>query len=283
MRSLVCFALICVSGCNTNIQQHAAFGRAPVVPEPIEAKVGDVVPFEVRPPVKAGSYWSLQCHGRARFAEDRKASSFDWYADVTPIHMEAVVSPWDPPPGGTRAASRWWLVYGLREHGETEALDRELPVHRVDYKELAPVTFSSAFSVVAPTAKLSSVERDGRVFVTYLTPVRARRAIAPRDRRDVAPNVGAHGVALRRRVRTNFGQVPKEQVGYAVTLSYEARAVQGTGGRPMVVEWVAHGDYQSPFGVERLRRSIRRRGAPGRDGAGPSVTAYQMRTNHRQP
>jgi hypothetical protein len=249
MRSLVCFALVCVSACNTNIQQHAAFGRAPVMPDPVEARVGDVVPFEVRPPVKSGSYWSLECHGRARFAEDRKASSLDWYADVTPIHMEAVVSPWDPPPGGTRATSHRWLDYGLREHGESESLDRDLPVHRVDYKELAPVTFSSAFSVATPTQKLSFQVREGRVFVTYLTPVEAGTPIAPAIDTMLLETAGR--TVLYAEVRTNFGQVPKEQVGYAVTLSYEARAVQGPVDA-VVVEWVAHDAFQSPFSVERL-------------------------------
>jgi hypothetical protein len=241
-------ALLAVAACVTNVQQQAAFGNAPVVPDPIPAHVGDIVRFDVRPPVAPNTWWSLQCHGRVRFADDPAASSMEWAAETRPIHMETIVSPWDPGPGKARAAARGWLWYGLREHGESEPLDKELPVQRLEFREIAPVTFGSTYTQAPGGPRISSSSRNGRVTVTYTTPVEPGVPSAPGINAMLLETGGKK--ILYAEVRTNFGALSKERLGYDVTLSY-AESV-GAPVEVIVVGWIGHGEYYGPFSVQKL-------------------------------
>ena len=265
--------------CTTNLQQHTAFGSAPVTPDPIEARVGDLVSFEVRPPVANGSNWMLECHGRARFADDPKASALEWTAQPRPLHMETIVSPWDPIPGHVRAAAQGWLWFGLRDHGESEALDRELPIRRVDYRDVAPVTFTSSFSIRPDQQKLSFTEREGRIVVTYLTPTDLGVPRAPSIDAMLVETAGKR--VLYAEVKTDFGTIAKEKTGYEVTLSYPATVAAPV--EVVVVGWVGHGSYFAPFTVDRLVVDPRGSGGgtgPGRADARPCIGGFAGLMTH---
>ncbi len=248
MRRLLTATLVSCVACMTNVQQHSAFGTALVVPDAVDGHVGDVLRFELRPPVAAGTNWILECHGRTRFADDPLASAIEWTAESRPIHMETVVSPWDPIPGHVRAAARGWLWYGLLEHGESEALDRDLPIHRLEYKQIAPVTFSSVVSLRDTKGRMAFREQSGRVYVTYLTPVDFGVPMAPSVDAMLVETGGKR--VLYAEVKTDFGTMPKEKTGFEVTLSYDARVPAPV--EVVVVGWVGHGNYYAPFTVDRL-------------------------------
>src|SRR6185436_10733982 len=105
-------ALLCV-GCPPNIQQQARFKDAVVMPSSIERPIGELVRFEVRPPVARGTRWRLETHGFARFAEG-DPSQLSWVAQDRPILIESVVAPWSPTEDRNRGR-RGWLWFSVPE------------------------------------------------------------------------------------------------------------------------------------------------------------------------
>jgi hypothetical protein len=162
--------------------------------------------------------------------------------------METIVSPWDPGPGRARAAAKGWLWYGLREHGEMEPLDRELPIQRLEFREIAPVTFASTYTQAEGAPRLASSSKNGRVTVTYTTPVEAGAPNAPGVNAMLLETGGKK--ILYAEVRTNFGTASKERLGYDVTLSYAESA--GAPVEVIVAGWIGHGDYYGPFSVTKM-------------------------------
>jgi hypothetical protein len=239
--------IACV-GCVTNMQQHLAFATASVVTEHAAVRIGDVIRFDVRPPVAAGTRWTLECHGRARFAADPTSSILNWTAQSEPVRMETVQAPWDPPPGRDPASSRGWLWFGLEDHGESSALDRNLPAERLPYRELGPVTFSSVVSTSEHKTPLSARLYEGRVLVTYSTPVGVGVPLAPSVDAKLVESGGKD--VLYAEVSTNFGELPKQRLGYEVTLSYAVTAAGPVD--VVVVGWIGHGPYYSPFTLDRF-------------------------------
>jgi hypothetical protein len=245
---LACAIVATLAGsisCVSALQEYTAFGEAPVHPEVVSAEVGDVVPFEVRPAVPPGSQWSLQCFGRVRFAEHPESSSIDWVANPHAVRLETIVSPWDPLPP-SQHTSQHWLGYGLREEGESSVLDRELPFHRVEFKEIGPVTFAATFAIGGDTPKLTVADAGERIIATYRTPTDKGVPLAPHI--DAMLLESGTRTILYAEVRTDFGSVPKEPMGYDVTLSYAKARVAGPV-EIMVVEWIGHEDYWRPFTV----------------------------------
>jgi hypothetical protein len=240
-------SVLCVS-CVTNLQQHLAFDNASLLPDGVEAHVGELVRFEVRPPVAVGTRWFLECHGRTRFAAEPTSSALFWTAQSTPIVMETIQAPWDPAPGRDRASSRGWLWFGLLDHGENTAFDRELPNQRLPYRELAPVTFSSTFSSAPHQTPLTAHLYQGRVLVTYSTPTDFGLPRAPSVDAKLVETGGKN--VLYAEVSTNFGDVPKQRLGYDVTLSYPVNAAGLV--EVVLVSWVGHGTYYSAFNVDRF-------------------------------
>jgi hypothetical protein len=236
----------CVA-CVSYLQEYVAFGNAPLSPAPRSAEVGDLVPFEVRPPVPAGSMWSLQIRQRVRFTDTPEATSRDWTASPTAIHLETMVSPWDPPVGREHS-SHDWLWYSLRDQGESNVLERDLPFRRVAYREIAPVTFAATFAPGAKEPELSVTERNGRIIATYRTPTEQGTPHAPRI--DTMLLESGNRTILYAEVRSDFGNVAREPIGYDVTLSYDKSRVSAPA-EILVVGWMGNGDYWKPFTVNR--------------------------------
>jgi hypothetical protein len=247
LRLLSLVALIGCVSCVSYLQQYVAFGQAPVYPSVIPAEVGDLVGFEVRPAVPAGSAWSLECKGRVRFVDAPRATSLDWIASPHAVHLETVVSPWDPLPPSEHT-SRQWLAYSLREQGESNMLDRELPIRRVAFHEAGPVTFAATFALGGDTPTLSVVEQGDRIVATYRTSADKGVALAPKI--DAMLLESGNRTILYAEVRTDFGDVAKEPMGYDVTLSYAKARVTGPV-EIVVAGWTGHGEYWSPFTVTR--------------------------------
>ena len=256
-------ALLGSTACVSYFQEYVAFGNAPVHPNVMAAEVGDIVPFEVRPAVPPGSEWSLECMGRVRFADQPTASSVDWTASPRAVRLETVVSPWDPLPPSEHP-SRKWLSYSLRDQGETDVLDRELPFHRVAFREVGPVTFASAFALGGDAPTLSVTDRGERIVAAYRTPTDKGVPRAPKV--DAMLLESGNRTILYAEVRTDFGSVPKEPVGYEVTLSYAKARVQGPV-EIVVVGWIGHEDYWKPFQVMRYPQTASKVSS---DGAGNS-------------
>jgi hypothetical protein len=229
------------------VKEYSAFGDAPIHPERVSAEVGDIVPFEVRPAVPAGSEWSLECYGRVRFADQKESSGMDWTANPHAVRLETIVSPWDPLPPSEHT-SRRWLSYGLRSEGESSVLDHELPFHRVAFKEIGPVTFAAVFATGGDAPTLTVAEAGERVVATYRTPTDKGVPQAPHI--DAMLLESGNRTILYAEVRTDFGSVPREPIGYDVTLSYAKARVQGPV-EIIVVGWIGHDDYWKPFTVTR--------------------------------
>ena len=242
-------ALLACTACGTTVmQQYAGFAAAPVVPDAIPAHVGDVVSFQVRPPVPSGSLWSLECHGRVRFADDPTGTSLEWTASPRAIRMEAVAAPWDPVTPVDRALARAWLTYALKEMGTSVALDRTLPLRLAPYREVAPVTVASTFAIHEHGPDISVAEKRGRVTVTYTTTADSGRPLAPSVRATLLETDGRK--ILYAEVITNFGAVAGERIGYDVGFSY-AGSVAGPI-EVVIAAWVGHGSYYGPFSVHRF-------------------------------
>jgi hypothetical protein len=246
-RFFVVVAALATASCVSYLQQYVAFGKATLYPSSVKAAVGEVVPFEVRPPVPLESVWSLTCRGRVRFAEHPDESTIDWVASPHAVRLETVVSPWDPAPHETHT-SQSWLWYSLRAEGEASPVERDLPLTREPYRELAPVTFAAAYAPGALKPEITVGERTGRAFVRYRTPTVKGIPHAPAVDAMLLETRG-HSI-LYAEVRANFGEVEQEPVGYEVTLSYDpARAHAPVD--IVVVGWMGQGDYAKPFTVTR--------------------------------
>jgi len=241
-------ALLACTGCPTNIQQHAAFASAEIRPGKIPAAVGDVVRFEVIPDVPRGSEWLIDSHGRARFVIDQMMSHADWVAAGQAIPFEAIVSPWDPQDAYQREATRGWLWFGLKDSGANRSIDRDLPIDRLPFREIGAVTVTAAFSLAKREPRLSyQVVRD-RMVVSFQTPISQGFPYAPRVKAMLLETGGKK--RLYAEVWMNYGDQPKEPIGYEVTVSYPAASITD----PLelvVVEWLGHGWYYGPFEVHR--------------------------------
>lgn len=237
----------CVA-CVSALREYSAFGNAPLHPSLVSAEVGDLVPFEVRPAVPEGSQWSLLSNGRVRFADQPESSGLDWTASPRAVRLETIVSPWDPLPPSEHS-SRGWLNYSLRDEGETLVLDRELPFHRVAFREIAPVTFAAAFALGGDAPTLTVSDRGERVVATYRTP--SDKGIPHAPRVDAMLLESGNRTILYAEVRTDFGTIPREMVGYDVTLSYAKMRVGGPV-EIIVVGWIGHDAYWKPFTVTRF-------------------------------
>lgn len=240
-------ALVGSVSCVSAVKEYSAFGEAPVYPEHVSAEVGDLVPFEVRPAVPVGSEWSLLCWGRVRFAEKTDSSALDWSANPHAVRLETIVSPWDPLPPSEHT-SRRWLSYGLLMEGESSVFDRELPFHRVAYKEIGPVTFAATFATGGDAPTLTVADAGERVVATYRTPTEKGVPHAPHVETMLLES--GNRTILYAEVRTDFSSVPKEPVRYDVTLSYAKARVQGPV-EIIVVGWTGHEDFWRPFTVTR--------------------------------
>jgi hypothetical protein len=244
--------------CVSAFHEYVVFGDAPVYPASVSAEVGDLVPFEIRPAVPAGSRWSLECRGRVRFAEQPTSTALDWTANPRAVRLETIVSPWDPAPPSEHS-SRGWLSYSLRDEGETSVLDRELPFHRVEFKEIGPVTFSYSYAVGGDSPTLTVAERGERIVATYRTPADKGVPLAPRI--DAMLLESGNRTILYAEVRTDFGTVPKEVVGYDVTLSY-AKVRVGGPVEIIVAGWSGHEGYWKAFTVTRYPENTSKAKAP---------------------
>jgi hypothetical protein len=250
MRRAIQLFLVALAGgasCVSPLQQYVAFGRAPVWPAQISGEVGDIVTFEVRPEVAAGTQWSLECWGRVRFADEPTSSSLDWTATPRAVRLETIVSPWEPLPPEVHT-SRNWLSYSMREEGESSLLDRELPIRRVAFKELAPVTVDVVLAPGTAKPELSMSERGSRALVHYRTGTRLGKAHRPTV--DAMLLESGNRNILYAEVHANFGIEPKEPIGYEVTLSYDKARASGPV-EIVVAAWNGDGDYVKPFTVLR--------------------------------
>lgn len=234
-----------LTGCPPNVQQQAGFQDAVVAPAVLERPVGDLVRFEVRPPVARGTQWFLEAHGFARFVGDDR-SHVQWTADRSPIQMEAVVAPWDPVQNREKGG-RSWLWYSVPE-GTAQPLARDLPVRPLPYREIAPVTFSSAFSKGPREPRMDFTRNADRVTITYRTPAAGGVPIAPLVGAMLLETAGKR--VLYGEVKTNYGERSRETVAYDVTFSYAATVPSPV--EVVVVEWVEHGVYGEAFDLERL-------------------------------
>lgn len=240
-------------GCMSSLQDRAAFKKAEILPTKIQAAVGDVVTFEIRPPVREGTRWMLETYPPVRFARSEDRQFYDWVANGHPIHLEAIVGPWDVRMRGAESGRTSWLWFAANDEAEPEAFEEALPIQRLPYTEIAPVSASSAFDVGArePRLAASYSERAGRIYVTYKTPIDKGTPHLPGVYPILVETRGKR--VLYAEVWTDFGQFPFERVGYRVTLSYSAD-VKG----PIdvvLVEWTGHGDTAGPFDVHRLKIS----------------------------
>ncbi|HVW27158.1 MAG TPA: hypothetical protein VHC69_17450 [Polyangiaceae bacterium] len=246
--------------------EYVIFGDASVYPPLVSAEVGDLVPFEVRPAVPAGSQWSLECRGRVRFTDQPTSTGLDWTANPRAVRLETIVSPWDPLPPSEHP-SRAWLSYSLRDEGEASILDRELPFRRVAFKEIGPVTYSFSYAVGGDAPSLTVADRGERIVATYRTPADKGVPLAPRI--DAMLLESGNRTILYAEVRTEFGTIPKELVGYDVTLSYAKARVTGPV-EIIVVGWIGHDQYWKPFTVTRYpEKAPTTRSAPSSPPLGP--------------
>jgi hypothetical protein len=215
----------------------------------VSGDVGDIVTFELRPEVAAGTMWSLHCEGRVRFADAPTSSSLDWTANPHAVRLEAIISPWDPRPPDEHT-SRNWLFYSMRDEGESSPLDRELPIRRVAYRELAPVTVASTFAPDRKKPELSVSEKGGRVIAQYWTGARPGAPHQPIVEAMLLES--GNKTILYAEVHTDVGTTPKEPTGYDVALSYDKSRVRSEA-EIVVVGWLGNDDYWQPFTVLRHR------------------------------
>jgi hypothetical protein len=253
--ALAAAAAASLPACVTNLQQHAAFAAAAIGPRDIPAAVGDVVPFEVLPAVPAGSEWGLDTHGYARFRSETPQGHLTWTADGKPILLEALVTPFDPDGAYQREAHRGWLWFGLRDSGASQSIDQDLPIARAPFKQLAIVEFTSEFSLEKRPDKILVSETENRIVVRYKTVNEKGTPLAPRVRPLLLETQGKKRLYVE--VWTNFGDRPRDPLGYEVTMKYP-KSVTGRVD-VIVAEWIGHGPYYSPFQVTRTVIG----GAPG--------------------
>jgi hypothetical protein len=232
-----------------NIQQEAGFTKTDVVPRQIPAKVGDLVRFELRPPVSQGTEWDLETYNRVRFSGNPPSVSQTWVAEHDPIHLEAMVPPWDPVTQKERVESKNWFTFALRNTGgESQSLNRPVPIHRAPFQQLAPVTVRSVYASKEKNPRLWFVRTAERNEVTFKTVNDMGVPQLPEVRAALVTT--ANQQVLYAEVHSNFGEERKETVGYETTFSYPL-TVSGPVS-VVVVEWVGHGAYAGAFEVFRL-------------------------------
>jgi hypothetical protein len=239
-----------VTGCAPNsVQQQAGFARTEIRPAKPRAAVGEIVRFDLRPPVSRGTEWDLDIYNRVRFVGGDTSPHRFWVAEHEPIYLETIVAPWDGPEG-ERGTDTAWLWYALRDAGEKESINRPLPVAREPYTELAPVTFVSAVS--PPTEekapRLSYTRPSQRHEVRFKSTTDVGSPSLPKVRAALVQTGGKK--ILYAEIQVNFGEARKETLGYETTLSYGG-GVEGAVD-VVVVEWVGHGDYFGTFQVHRM-------------------------------
>lgn len=256
-----------VSACVSSLQDRAAFKKAEIVPAKIRAAVGDVVEFQVRPPVREGTRWMLETYPPVRFSREGDRQFYDWIANGHPIHLQAIIGPWDVRMRGAESGRLSWLWYAADDESEPEPYEEPLPVQRLPYREIAPVTASSAFDIGPREPRLSASysEKADRVYVIYKTPVEKGSPTLPGVHPMLVETQGKK--ILYAEVWTDFGQVPTERVGYRVTLSY-AGSIKGPI-EVVLVEWTGHGESAGPFDVHRMTIS----GLSGASEGKPKPTA----------
>lgn len=242
---LVLAALGC-TGCPPNVQQQAAFRHSTVDPVAVARPVGDLVRFEVKPPVAQGTSWVLNAHGLARFVGP-DPSRLVWVAGPHAILMEGVVAPWDPT---KEQAGRGWLTFGMQE-GDSELLDVVLPVRPLPYREVSAVSYDSGFSLEPRTERLRIRRTPERVYVSFLTPVETGTAYAPLIGASLVETVGRR--VLYAEVKTNFGEKGSEKIGHRITFSYPSTVPDPV--EVVVVDWVGHGTYYEAFDLHRIEVS----------------------------
>jgi hypothetical protein len=238
------------TSCFSSLQDRAAFKEAKILPEKIRAKIGDVVTFQLRPPVREGTRWMLETYPPVRFAKDQHQQFYDWVATGRPIQLEAVVGPWDVRMRGAESGRTSWLWFAANDESDPEPFEEPLPIQRAQYREIAPVTATSAFDVGPrePRLAASYSEKADRVYVVYKTPVEKGTPHLPGVYPMLVETEGKKILYVE--VWTDFGQFPFERVGYRVTLSYTA-SIKGPL-EVVLVEWTGHGDTAGPFDLHRM-------------------------------
>jgi len=265
--------LLLVGGCVSTLQDRAAFKRAEILPAKIPAAIGDVIQFEIRPPVREGTRWMLETYPPVRFTRSDDKQFYDWVANGHPIHLEAVIGPWDVRMRGSESGRASWLWFAANDESDPEPYEVPLPIQRLPYRELGPVTATAAYDVGSrePRLTASYSERADRVYVTYKTPIEKGTPRLP----------GVYPILVETRgkkilyveVWTDFGEYPFERVGYRVLLSYSG-AIKG----PIdvvLVEWTGHGESAGPFDIHRMVISglPSSSDTPSKGGAAPASTS----------
>ena len=236
--------------CMSSLQDRAAFKKAEIVPAKIRAGIGDVVEFEVRPPVREGTRWMLETYPPVRFSREGDQQFYDWVANGHPIHLQAVIAPWDVRMRGAESGRTSWLWFAANDESEPEPYETPLPIQRLPYREIGPVTATSAFDVGPrePRLAASYSEKADRVYVIYKTPIEKGTPHLPGVYPMLVETQGKKVLYVE--VWTDFGQFPFERVGYRVTLSYAASVKSPV--EVVLVEWTGHGESAGPFDVHRM-------------------------------
>lgn len=239
-----------IVACVSTLQDRAAFKKAEIVPEKIRAGIGDIVEFELRPPVREGTRWMLETYPPVRFVRSGDRQFYDWVANGHPIHLEAIVAPWEVRMRGAESGRTSWLWFASNDESDPEPYETPLPIQRLPYKELGPVTANSAFDVGPrePRMAASYSEKADRIYVTYKTPIEKGTPHLPGVYPMLLESQGKR--ILYAEVWVDFGEFPVEPVGYRVTLSYAA-SIKGPI-EVVLVEWTGHGDTAGPFEVHRM-------------------------------
>lgn len=242
--------LLVLGGCVSSLQDRTAFKRAEILPTKIQAAIGDVVQFELRPPVREGTRWMLETYPPVRFTRSDDQQFYDWVANGHPIHLEAVVGPWQVRMRGAESGRTSWLWFAANDEADPEPYEQALPIQVLPYKELGPVTASSAFDVGSrePRLAASYSERADRVYITYKTPIEKGTPRLPGVYPILVETRGKK--VLYAEVWTDFGEYPFERVGHRVLLSYSG-AIKGPL-EVVIVEWTGHGESAGPFDIHRL-------------------------------
>lgn len=243
-------AIALTAGCGpVNVQQQAGFGRTDIRAAKSTAEVGEIVRFDLRPPVSRGTEWDLDTYNRVRFVGGEDSTHRFWVAEHDPIHLETIVPPWTPKTEQEKTEDTGWLWFALRDSGEKEPIRRSVPVVAEPSKEIAPVAFTSVFSTAEKNPRLWHTRTAQRHEVTFKTVTEKGVPRLPRVRAALVQTTAKK--VLYAEIHLDLGYQQKEDVGYETTLSYPL-TVEGPVD-VVVVEWVGHGDYFGPFRVHRLR------------------------------
>jgi hypothetical protein len=239
-----------LSACVSTLQDRAAFKKAEIFPARIRAGIGDVVDFDIRPPVRQGTRWMLETYPPVRFAREGDRQFYDWISNGRPIRLQAIIGPWDVRMRGAESGRLSWLWYAANDESDSEPYEEPLPIQRIPYSEISPVTTTSAFDVGPrePRLAASYSEKADRVYVVYKTPIEKGTPRLPGVYPMLVETQGRN--ILYAEVWTDFGQFRFEPVGYRVTLSYAA-SIKGPV-EVVLVEWTGHGESAGPFEVYRM-------------------------------